>query len=70
MPEKKMISQILIGAGVLVGAASILADTIGFGADPSQFGRNQIIGTVAGVIILIVGLGLYFFGGKLPGASE
>jgi hypothetical protein len=45
----------IIGVGLL--AASLLADAIGIGDDPG-FGKQQTMGTVAGVVIMFVGLAL------------
>jgi uncharacterized membrane protein YdcZ (DUF606 family) len=44
---------IIIGAGLLL--ISLLADVIGIGDDVG-FGRQQTMGTVAGLIILAVGV--------------
>ncbi len=43
---------LIIGIGLL--AASLLADVIGIGDDPG-FGRQQTMGTIAGVVITAVG---------------
>ncbi len=54
MTSKQMAGIILvIGAGLLV--ASILADTIGIGDDPG-FGTQQTMGTIAGAVIVVLGL--------------
>jgi len=45
----------IIGVGLLV--ASLFADAIGIGDDPG-FGKQQTMGTVAGAVIMIVGLAL------------
>jgi hypothetical protein len=44
---------VIIGAGLL--AVSLLAEVIGIGDDPG-FGMQQTLGTVAGVLITILGL--------------
>ena len=44
---------LIIGIGLL--AATLLADVIGIGDDVG-FGRQQIIGSIAGVVITAVGL--------------
>ncbi|MEN8008682.1 MAG: hypothetical protein ABFS42_16860 [Candidatus Krumholzibacteriota bacterium] len=44
---------VIIGIGLL--AASLLADIIGIGDDPG-FGRQQTMGTSAGVVIAVLGL--------------
>jgi membrane associated rhomboid family serine protease len=45
----------LLVVGIVVLLLSLLADSIGIGANPI-FGRNQIIGTIAGAIVTVVGL--------------
>ena len=47
--------SLLGGAALFV--LSLIADLIGIGSAPG-FGYNQIIGTVAGIIIVVVGFGL------------
>ncbi len=44
---------LVIGIGLLV--ASLLADAIGIGDDPG-FGNQQMMGTIAGVVITAIGL--------------
>ncbi len=44
---------LVIGIGLL--AASLLADIIGIG-DDAGFGNQQMMGTIAGVLIIAVGL--------------
>lgn len=44
---------LVIGVGLLL--ASILADTIGIGDDPG-FGKQQTLGTVVGVGIILLGI--------------
>ena len=44
---------IVIGIGLL--AASLLADVIGIG-DDAGFGKQQMMGTIAGVVITAIGL--------------
>jgi hypothetical protein len=48
---------LIIGIGLL--AASLSADVIGIGDDPG-FGRQQTMGTIAGVVITVVGLFLTY----------
>ena len=59
MLDKRTASIILfvVGGGLLV--LSLSADVIGIGDDPG-FGRQQTMGTVAGVVVMAVGLGLTF----------
>jgi len=44
---------VILGVGLL--AASLLADVIGIGDDPG-FGMQQTMGTIAGVVIVVLGL--------------
>ena len=44
---------LVIGIGLL--AASLLADVIGIGDDPG-FGNQQMMGTIAGVVLTAIGL--------------
>ncbi len=48
---------LVVGIGLLV--ASLLADVIGIG-DDLGFGRQQTMGTIAGVVITVVGLFLTY----------
>ena len=48
---------LIVGGGLLV--ISLSADVIGIGDDPG-FGRQQTMGTVAGVVVMAVGLALTF----------
>ena len=49
----KRITIILAVAGVLIGLVSLLADVIGLGSSPG-FGRRQLYGVVAGLLLLAV----------------
>jgi protein-S-isoprenylcysteine O-methyltransferase Ste14 len=46
---------VLVMIGVALASFSVLADTIGVGAHP-DFGWKQIVGTVAGVVIVGIGV--------------
>ena len=54
MNNKKLISNVLLVAGILLLVLSLVADLIGIGASPG-FGPYQIAGTVAGAIAAIAG---------------
>jgi hypothetical protein len=60
MDNKKLISNVLLVAGIILLALSLLADVIGIGSVPG-FGYNQMVGTVVGAIGAIVG---YFMSRK------
>ncbi|NOH01078.1 MAG: hypothetical protein HND47_03445 [Chloroflexi bacterium] len=53
--DKKTIGIVLLTAGVILLIASLTADLIGIGGDPSSFGYRQIIGAATGVIAAAVG---------------
>ncbi len=57
---------IVIGVGLLI--VSVLADVIGVG-DGLGFGHRQILGSLVGAVITLVGLGLYLMreGGSTSG---
>ena len=55
MDVKKTLGLVLLVVGIAVLVLSLAADPLGIGGNPI-FGRNQIIGTVAGAIAAVVGL--------------
>ena len=57
--DKKSWGMVLLGAGVVILLLSLAADMIGIGGAPG-FGVKQIIGTIAGVIVIAVGYFLAF----------
>lgn len=46
---------ILVGAGLVAALVSVTADLTGVGLFPGRFGTNQILGTIAGVVVLVIG---------------
>lgn len=58
MGNKKTIGIALIAVGVVVLVVSLAADAIGLGGAPG-FGYRQIIGTIVGIIVAVVGYVLY-----------
>jgi hypothetical protein len=50
---------ILAVIGIIVVIVVLLADTLNIGLQPGQFGIQQIIGLVVGVVLLIVGVVLF-----------
>ena len=59
MRSKKTVGIIVILAGIALLAVSLLADFIGAGdVDPDHYtyGFKQIIGTIVGVMVILVGL--------------
>jgi hypothetical protein len=57
---KRNIGIALIVVGALLVLASLLADTIGLGAQPEVFGWRQILGAVVGAAVGIGGAVLLF----------
>lgn len=54
--NKKTIGIILIVLGLIGMQISLTADMTGIGGDPDNFGWKQILGTVVGVGLIIVGI--------------
>jgi len=54
MANKKTIGTVLLVAGVILLIVSLGADVIGLGGG-GRFGSQQILGAVAGVILLVTG---------------
>ena len=54
--SKRTLGIVLIIVGVLIVLASLLADTIGIGSQPSVFGWRQILGAVIGAAVGIAGV--------------
>ncbi len=55
MSSNKIASILVLVIGIALLAASLLADVIGLGDDPG-FGNQQMLGTIAGVVITAFGL--------------
>jgi hypothetical protein len=55
MTTSKMASTVVLVLGIGLLVVSLLADFIGVGDDPG-FGRQQTLGTIAGVIVSGIGL--------------
>jgi hypothetical protein len=56
MGGKKTVSIVLIAAGIIILVLSLAADLVGLGGGNAVFGSQQIIGTVVGAIVTVVGL--------------
>ena len=59
--NKKTLAIIMLVVGIILLLLSLVADIIGIGSSPI-FGTNQIIGTIIGVILAVVGFVLYLRG--------
>jgi hypothetical protein len=55
MQSKRSLGVVLLLVGLVVFAASMLADFIGYGGSDA-FGWKQITGSVVGAIVLITGI--------------
>ena len=55
MERRKIFGIILLVGGIIILILSLLADLIGIGRGPG-FGLQQIVGTIAGSIIAVIGL--------------
>lgn len=55
MKSRKTLGLVLLVAGIVVLILSLLADPIGLGEAPG-FGSNQIVGTIVGALLMMVGL--------------
>jgi hypothetical protein len=54
--SKRTLGILMIAAGVVLILASLLADTIGVGAQPGIIGWKQILGVVIGAVVSIGGI--------------
>jgi hypothetical protein len=59
MGNRKTVGIVLLVVGIVVLLLSLLADPIGIGGSPA-FGRDQIAGAIAGVIVAVGGFALAF----------
>ena len=55
MGSKKTIGTVLLVVGIVVLLLSLGADPVGIGGSPG-FGYYQIVGTIVGAIVTVVGL--------------
>ena len=55
MEGKKMAGIVLLVVGIVVLLLSLVADVLGIGSSPG-FGSYQIVGTIVGAIVTVVGL--------------
>jgi hypothetical protein len=59
--DKKRWGIVLLAIGIILLVLSLMADVIGIGVGPG-FGRNQILGSLAGIVA--AGIGLFFVSRK------
>lgn len=55
MGGKKTVGIVLLVVGIVILVLALAADPIGIGGNP-DFGRTQIIGTIVGAVVTVVGL--------------
>jgi hypothetical protein len=55
MGGKKTVGIVLLVVGIVILVLALAADPIGIGGNP-DFGRIQIISTIVGAIVTVVGL--------------
>jgi uncharacterized membrane protein len=55
--SKKTIGLVLIVIGVILAILSLAADAIGIG-NQQGFGWQQILGTIVGIVIILIGIWL------------
>ncbi len=59
--SKRNIGLVVAGIGVVLLFLSAAADVIGLGAGNSDgFGTRQIIGTIAGAVVVVAGLAMAY----------
>jgi len=56
MSQGRILAITFIVLGVVLAAASALADQIGVGASTSSFGWKQLLGLVVGIVLVIAGI--------------
>lgn len=64
----RIVGAVVSGAGLVCAGVFSLADILGIGQNPTRFGTAQTVGTIVGVLILIVGLIILLFG-EAPGST-
>jgi hypothetical protein len=55
--NKKTVGLVLLVVGIVLFVVSVAANPLGIG-NPDTFGREQIIGTVVGAVVALVGAAL------------
>ncbi|MBL7164295.1 MAG: hypothetical protein ISS57_17040 [Anaerolineales bacterium] len=56
MKRKWLLGVGIFQIGLLIVVVSIIADYVGFGGPYIMYGPKQIIGTVVGAVIVVIGL--------------
>ena len=59
MGGKKIAGIILLVVGIALVVLTVIIDLVGIGQTPT-FGWNQIVGTIVGAIVILVGIVLMF----------
>ena len=58
----KNLGAVVAAIGLLVALVSAAADTLGIGDEGGSFGTNQVVGIVAGGVVFLIGLWMFFNG--------
>ena len=66
---RTFLGWLLTAIGALVIALSVFADPIGLGSEGTSFGWKQVVGVVAGALVLAAGAGL-IVRGRAGGGPE
>ncbi len=75
MNQSKLAGMVVTALGIIVTLIVVLADVLGLTDDPNTFDldtfrQNQVLGTVVGIVILVAGLLIYFYGERFMGRGE
>lgn len=64
--NRQNIGVVLVVIGIIILLVAVLADTIGIGQTEGKFGWRQILGTVVGIVVAVVGGGLIWMERRPP----
>lgn len=72
MPQSKLAGMVVAVLGIVITLVVVLADVLGLTDDPNTFDLdtfryNQQLGTVVGIVIIVAGLLIYFYGDRFMG---
>ncbi len=56
----KTIGYVVLVVGVIIALAGLLADSLGIGGSPDNFGYWQLIALIGGIVVAVVGAYLGF----------
>lgn len=75
MPRAKLAGMVVAVLGIIITLVVVFADVLGFTEDPNTFDLdnfryNQQLGTAIGIVIIVAGLVVYFYGERFIGGGE